>query len=265
MDNFSTSASPELLHAERSSLSKGLPGVGMLRKADRDNHNGSLVALDPMDARARPFTLLRTQLIKRLSEKNAQLIGITSAAPGAGKSFTASNLAVSIAQLPNKKVYLVDLDLRRATLASIFGIECKFGMTEYLAGDNVRLEDIGQEIGDDGLILYPSIPAPVNSASLMGGEKFKALIAAARALPEDAVVIFDLPPAFANDDAAIAAQQMDGFLMLVEQGVTSQKQLRSALQMLHPTPCFGTVLNRFNGGFGDPYGYGGKYDSYYSS
>jgi hypothetical protein len=54
-------------------------------------------------------------------------------------------------------------------------------------------------------------------------------------------------------------------LLVVEQGVTTKKQLQGAMQLIHPTPLLGTVFNRFTGGNGDPYGYGGKYDGYYNS
>ena len=91
------------------------------------------------------------------------------------------------------------------------------------------------------------------------------LVARARALGDDAVVIFDLPPVFANDDAILAAEKLDGVLLVVEQGVTTKKQLQGAMQLIHPTPLLGTVFNRFTGGNGDPYGYGGKYDGYYNS
>jgi protein-tyrosine kinase len=242
-----------------------LPGIGRVAKFQPDEDVSKIIASDSTDARSRPFNLLRAQLIKRMSESGARLVGVASAAPGAGKSFVASNLAASISQLPNRSVYLVDLDLRRATQGSIFGVRNGTGMTEYLMDDAVRLEDVGLQMGDSGLILYPSFPAPVDSAALVGSNRFKSLIAAARALPQDSVVIFDLPPAFANDDAIIISQQLDGYLMVVEQGVTTKKQLHSTMQILRPATCFGTIFNRFNGGVGDPYGYSGKYDSYYSS
>ena len=158
----------------------------------------------------------------------------------------------------------IDLDLRRATIADIFGLEGPEGVTEYLLGDELSLSQIGRRIGTSNLVVYPTFPAPVNSAELMVSDRLLDLVARARALGEDAVVIFDLPPVFANDDAILVAEQLDGILLVVEQGVTTKKQLQSSLQLLHPTPLLGTIFNRFTGGSGDPYGYGGKYDGYYS-
>lgn len=242
-----------------------LPGIGVVPKVDDAYISRKLVAADSTDSRSRPFNLLRSQLIKQLAKNCSHLVGITSVAPGAGKSFVASNLAASIGQLSNKRVFLIDLDLRRASVADIFGIGVKPGLSEYLAGENVSLEDIGCQVGDSNVVIYPAFPAQHGSAELLVGERFDALIDAARALPADAVVLFDLPPVFANDDAILVANKLDGILMVVEQGVTTKKQLQSAIQLLEPTPIIGSVFNRSDGGFGDPYGYSGKYGKYYKS
>jgi protein-tyrosine kinase len=258
-----TAVPPGLAPAK--SFERPLPGTGELPRIEVDLDDSALVAVDSNDARSRPFNLLRTQLAKRLVESGSRIVGITSAAPGAGKSFIASNLAMALAQLPNRPIYLLDLDLRRASIASIFGIESGIGLTDYLLGKEVSLNSIGRQVGDTRLSIFPSFPGPVNSAELLVQQPFSNLMAAARAVSADSIVIVDLPPAFANDDAVIVGQQLDGILMVVEQGVTTQKQLRGVLRLLQPTPCIGTVFNRFEGGLGDPYGYGGKYDRYYSS
>lgn len=242
-----------------------LPLVQSLSVIEEAELSSKLVAIDSNDARSRPFNLLRAQIIKKLAPFKGKLVGVTSAAPGAGKSFVASNLAASLGMLPNRQTYLIDLDLRRASIASIFGIEGNAGLTEYLLGDNVQLESIGRRLGSTNLAIFPSFPATVNSAELMVGDQIETLIGRARALPEDCIVIFDLPPIFANDDAMLVAEQLDGILMIVEQGVTTKKQLQSALQFVAPTPVIGTVFNRYDGGMGDPYGYGRKYSDYYSS
>ena len=242
-----------------------LPSLESLDVVELAQLSPKLVAMDSNDKRSRPFNLLRAQIIKKLDQAGGRLIGITSAAPGAGKSFVASNLAVSLGMLSNRQTYLFDLDLRRASVAHIFGIEGNIGLTEYLSGENVELSSIGRRIGETNLSVFPSFPALVNSAELMVGERFEALISAAKGLPHDAIVIFDLPPIFANDDAILVSGQLDGILMVVEQGVTTKKQLQSALQFVEPTPVIGTVFNRCDGGMGDPYGYGGKYDGYYRS
>ncbi len=251
------------------SAHEAFPTIETLERVDIDpdvNDINKVVGFNLRDAQSRPFNLLRSQVLKRMVSRKWKLVGITSATPGAGKSFVAANLAASLAQLPDRQVYLLDLDLRRASLGRVFGCTGETGLTEYLMGEPVQLADIGRQIGDGSLGLFPCYPMPVNSAELLVGEPFSRLIAAARALPDDAIVICDLPPAFANDDAMMIVQQLDCFLMVVEQGITTKKQLRDTFQLLQPSPCIGTVFNRYEGGLSDPYGYGygDKYGNYYN-
>ena len=94
------------------------------------------------------------------------------------------------------------------------------------------------------------------------------LIAMLRATAEDHVFIVDLPPVFANDDAAIVTAQLDAYIMVVEDGRTTKKQVLETLAILDRAECAGVVLNRFNGGLiSDSYGYsyGSKkaYGDYY--
>lgn len=240
---------------------KPLPGIDAVRSIETVECSPKLVTLDSTDVRSRLFNLLRAQLVKTLVQTGTSLVGITSAAPGAGKSFILSNLAVSLGQLSNKRVFLIDLDLRRASLAGIFGITGQAGMTEYLMGEDVSLEKIGRRIGSSNLVVFPSFPAPINSAALMVGDRFSQLMERARRLDENAIILFDLPPAFANDDTMLVAEALDGILVVVEQGVTTKKQLENTLRLIQPTPLLGTIFNRDSTGLGDSYE---KYDGYYS-
>lgn len=226
-----------------------------------------VVGFNRRDIQARPFSLLRSQIIKKLSANNWKIIGITSATPAVGKSFLSANLAAAMARLPDRQVYLLDFDVRRGSLAELFGIVGDDGMAEFLETPTISLESIGRRVGEDHLSFYPAYPTVGLSAELFDTGRFRSLIAGLRALPDSAIILCDLPPAFANDDAMIIAQQIDAYIMVVEQGLTTQSQLRDTMRLLSPAPCFGTVLNRYQGGFGDPYGYGygynDKYDKYY--
>ena len=71
-----------------------------------------------------------------------------------------------------------------------------------------------------------------------------------------AIILFDLPPAFASDDAMISLELLDGYVLVVDSGKTTRKHVEDVLAVLHPTPCVGTILNRYSGGFADSYGYG---------
>lgn len=223
-----------------------------------------IVGFNSRDIRSRPFNLLRSQVVKRMRAEGWKLLGITSATPAAGKSFLATNLTAAMSQLSDTQVYLFDLDLRRASLAANFGMDGESGLTEYLAGEGHNPDHFGRSIGDN-LAVFPCFRSNVNSAELFVGDQFHDLVAGMRALPEEGIVICDLPPVFANDDAMVIAQSLDAYILVLEEGMTTKKQIRDAMRLLSPTPCLGTVLNRFDGGFGDQYGYayGGKYDKYY--
>lgn len=225
--------------------------------------SAKLIGFAEGDVRARPFKLLRTMLGRQLSEDRPNLIGITSASPHAGKSFTASNLAAAMSRIASQRVVLADFDLQRASIAEIFGITEAPGLAEYLLGEVLDLSDVMRRVGDTRLTILPTIPRQVDSATLLAGERFVDLIGRWKGDPANPTVICDLPPLFVSDDAMLVANHLDGVIVVVEQGVTTKKQLEACLQLLYPVKLIGTVFNRFAGGFGDPYGYADGYGSYY--
>lgn len=221
-----------------------------------------LIGFAEGDVRARPFKLLRTMLARQLADGKANLIGITSASPHAGKSFTASNLAAAMSRIASQKVVLADLDLQRGSVADVFGIAEPPGISDYLLGEGVALSDVMRWVSETDLVIFPTFAHPVDSAALLAGERFADLIGNWKESPEKPTVICDLPPLFVSDDAMLIASHLDGVIVVVEQGVTTKKQLEACLQILYPVNVIGTVFNRFAGGFGDPYGYADGYGSY---
>lgn len=222
-----------------------------------------IVGFNSRDLRSRPFNLLRTQVLKEMREKHWNLLGVTSATPEAGKSFLSANLAAAMAQLPDVHVCLFDLDLRRASLAEKFGLSGEHGLTQFLDGTIDDLKQVGQYISNLHLTLFPCYSSRVNSAELLAGDRFAKLVEAMRALPDDVIVICDLPPAFANDDAMTIIQRLDAYVFVIEEGMTTKVELRDAINLLSPAPCLGTILNRFSVSPLDAYGAYGKYDRYY--
>ena len=125
------------------------------------------------------------------------------------------------------------------------------------------------EVGNSGLAILPAHPTAQSSAEMLAGARMRALIASLRGLGDQYLCILDLPPAFANDDASIVLRQIDAYLLVVEEGKTTVRQMRDAVEVLKPAPCMGTVLNRYRGPLGgDDYGFGywsqRNYDQYYS-
>ena len=225
--------------------------------------SSKLIGFAENDIRARPFKLLRTRLGRQLPDEGCNLIGITSATPHAGKSFIASNLAAAMSRIASTEIALVDFDLQRASIAEIFGINSGPGVIEYLLGETDKLSDIAFQVADTNLTVIPALSRSIGSAELIAGARFQALISSLREFGKNPTIICDLPPLFVSDDAMLAAQHLDGVIMVVEQGVTTKKQLEASLELLNPVKLIGTVFNHFEGGLGDPYGYSGSYGSYY--
>jgi protein-tyrosine kinase len=228
--------------------------------------SANIVGFNKQDAKARPFNLLRSQILKQCQRKGWKVIGVTSAEPGAGKSFLSLNLAASLARIESMQVYLFDLDLTRPRIASLLQMETDSGLVNYLAGDAPALAPLGRRIEGFNLAVFPTGRAAGNNASLLSGDRFAELVALLKHAPDGTIILCDLPPVLANDDAMIVAQSLDAYIVVANSGQTTRKMLNEVYTMLDPTPRLGTVLNRYRGGVVDAYGYskyGKGYESYY--
>jgi Mrp family chromosome partitioning ATPase len=227
-----------------------------------------IYGFDSKDVRSRPFTLLRAQLLRIARARNWKIIGITSPTPKVGKSFVASNLAAALSRTPDLHTYLFDFDLRRSTIARNFRLSGDVGISHFLDGTINDLSQVARGIPNEQLTIFPSYPNVAASDELVGSPRMDSLITAMRQLPDKTICLCDLPPVFANDDAVIISQKIDAYLMIIEDGVTTRKQVRDSFRLLSPAPCIGTVLNRYNAGliaddYGYGYGYGQSYGGYY--
>ncbi len=214
------------------------------------------VGFDTLDPGSRPFNLLRTQLTKKMDETGWRILGVTSATPAAGKTFTSINLAAALSKVEGRKVLLCDFDLRRGSILHSLGAEAPVALNEYLSGEQDDWRGAVYRINDGDLFVLPTRDWIADSSTLLSGDRFNRLIDNLRALPDEFIVICDLPPVFANDDTMLCAQKLDAYLMVVDHGRTTARQIEESIALLKPTPCIGSVLNRYKGGFADEYGYG---------
>jgi Mrp family chromosome partitioning ATPase len=221
---------------------------------------------DSRDVRSRPFNLLRSRMLKLHRNKGWRLFGLVSATPAVGKSFVATNVAAALSRTPGLDTYLVDLDLRRGSIAQNFGLKTEGGMRDYLEGEVDDLRSISLHPQNEKLVILPTDNAPTRSAELLSSARMDEMIAAMRAMPSHSIFICDLPPVFANDDATIVTTKLDAFILIAEEGRTTKKQIQDSLHVLDQAPCAGVVLNRFDGGLISDsygYGYGSGYNNYY--
>lgn len=241
-----------------------LPTFAPDRQLLRKNN---IVGFNNRAMETRAFNLLRTSFAKKLKAEGHRVIGITSAAPDAGKSFLTVNLGASLAFVSDGPVFLVDLDLRRASLASTIGLEPEVTVNDYLSGEASDLLQIGVRLKGSEVAVFPATRTRTPPVELLAGDRLADMIANLRGMTATATVLVDLPPVFADDDAMIIAEHLDAYVLVVDAGRTTKNQVKEAISMMQPAPCLGTVLNRYRGGVSDPYGYGygyGNYSSYYS-
>lgn len=252
--------------APQSSTLRGLDRLPTFAPSPAALEANHIVAFDNRDIRSRPFNIMRTRVLKQMDLQKMRMIGVTSPAPTAGKSLISLNLAAAIARLNDQPVILADLDLRRGSLAQALDLQFEHGVTDVLEGRLDSIEQIAVQIADTPLIVLPSHVTADDSSALLSGPRFEALIDWLRLQAQQAVVIVDLPPVFANDDAMILMERLDGYLMVVDSGKTTARQVRDALELLRPAAPLGTVLNRYEGGMLDSYGYGANsaYGKYYN-
>ena len=213
-----------------------------------------IYGFDSRDIRSRPFNLLRSRILKLNRAHGWRIFGVVSATPGVGKSFVASNMAAALSRTPSLTTYLMDLDLRRGSIAENFRFQPEMGIRAYLEEEE---NSFGLCVPEgERLLIVPTDASRSHSAELLATERMEQLVQAVRGLPKETIVICDLPPVFANDDAAIVASKLDAYLLVVEDGRSTKKQIRDSIKVLSPAPCAGVVLNRYHGGVvSDSYGY----------
>ena len=229
---------------------------------DERRKSAELIGLRSSDIQSRSLNILRSTFLKRIKEGGKQLIGITSASPAEGKTFLTVNLGLSLAKVCPEPVFLIDLDFRRPSLASTLGMEVEHSIEDYLTGKVDDLSKVGARIKNANLAVFPSLKTKRTSTELLSCDRFAEMLTIFKEDSQASIMLFDLPPAFADDDAMISLEHLDGYILTVEASRTTARQVEQTIEILSPSECIGTVLNRYQGGLGDPYGYGG-YESYY--
>jgi tyrosine-protein kinase Etk/Wzc len=212
---------------------------------------------NPESLAVEAFRSLRTSLHFGLLEERRNSLLFTSAAPNAGKSFSAVNLAVVSAQA-GQRVVLVDGDMRRGTVHKYFGIQKSApGLSAYLSG-NVGFEEIKTDVDVPNLTVIHSGTFPPNPSELLLQERAKMLID--KLEQEYDLVIVDGPPVLAVTDPVILSRYVSMRLLVARFGSTKVPELEATIQQLAVAgiKVAGAVLNGFDpkqGGYG--YGYGG--------
>jgi succinoglycan biosynthesis transport protein ExoP len=238
--------------------------LGQIPKVDAPRKNGGLPLLGPEDQRymfAESFRSLRSSLVFMPSKGDLKTLIITSAIPGEGKSTIASNLAITMA-LAGAKVLLVDADLRRGDLASLFDIDGRFGFSNVLRGD-IPWRSAVQPTRHQKLSILPRGPVTNQSAELLLVPLLEQLLTDFKNGYD--LTIFNTSPILATDDASTLAPNFDGTLMILRAGFTPSRLTRNALKTLYQRQVnvLGMILNCVNTEMPDYYYY--RYPKYYAA
>jgi tyrosine-protein kinase Etk/Wzc len=197
---------------------------------------------EPKSPISEAYRTFRTNLQFARLDSPLRTILVTSSGPGEGKSTTVANLAITMAQMGTKTL-LIDSDLRRPVLHSIFSLQRNPGLTNYLAG-NVPLIEIIQSTPIENLSVLTCGVLPPNPSELLGSKKMKMLLEELKEKYE--MILFDSPPVIAVTDAAVLSTLLDGVVLIASSGHTSREALSRAITLLENVNgrLIGGVLNK---------------------
>jgi protein-tyrosine kinase len=199
---------------------------------------------DDASAAARAYRMLRAQVLHRVRSNGLGAIGIVSSASGEGKTLTAVNLALSLAADPNQSVTLIDLDLRRPSVAATLGLTPPLGLDAWLTGEHPAASVLYGLEGCERLSVVPTV-APLAAASeALAGSRTRDLMDTLRSMEGRRVLIADLPPALLSDHVLTVSSLLDGFVLVVTEGQTRRDDIERVFELLGRERIIGTLLNR---------------------
>ena len=236
---------------------------GSTPEEDEERANSELlIYADSNSALAEAYRQLRTSILLSTAGHAPKSLLITSSLPSEGKTTTATNTAISLAQT-GAKVLIIDADMRRPRLHQVFGVENGEGLSTLLSSDFTD-EDITAIVKQDPntkLYMLTSGPIPPNPAELIGSEQMANLLKAMQ--KHFTHVVIDSPPIASFTDGVLIASMVDGVILVVHSGKSSRQIIRRSRQLLQDigAKILGVVLNNVNRSSQDNYYY---YQSYYN-
>ncbi len=197
---------------------------------------------DPRSLVSEAYRTLRTNIQFASVDKELRTLLVTSPSPEEGKSTTLANLAVTMAQA-EKRVIMVDCDLRRPMLHKLFQLDNSVGLMSMMVDDEALQSPPLQETGVPGLWLLASGTLPPRPPDLLGSQRMERIIE--QLLSQADILLFDAPPVLSVTDAAILATKVEGVLLVISANRTKREQVLTAKAQLEKVSAriMGTVLN----------------------
>ncbi len=226
--------------------------------------------LSPSDRRSRQaeeYRMIKRPLLNNAFGKGAglvdhgNLIMVTSAMPGEGKTFTSVNLAISMAMEQDFTVLLVDCDDLRCSTSKLLGVDEHIGIVDVLQDPELELGDAILSTSLPRLRVLPAGRSLGHTPELLASERMQRLVRELSERYGDRIIIFDSPPLLATSQATVLAQLMGQILVVVEAGKTPLQAVQDSVAQLDMNKAIGMVLNKSPEVFKSDY-YGGYYGRY---
>jgi protein-tyrosine kinase len=197
--------------------------------------------------------------------QNPNLVMLTSALPGEGKTFCTINLAISMAMEMDRTVLLVDADVARPSVTAALGIKTtpEKGLMDVLLDRRIDLADVLCKTDIGKLSVLPAGTRHARATEVLASERMRELLQEMAERYHDRIIIFDSPPLLAASEACALASRMGQILVVVEAGRTTETALKDALSRIESSNVLGVLLNKggapgagYYGGYGYGYGHG---------
>ena len=190
-----------------------------------------------------PFDIMRTRTVQQMRPKEWKRLAITSPTPGCGKSMISANLALSLTRQPETSVILIEMDMRRPTLAQTLGLDVRHSVADLLTGEG-EMKDNAVRFGDNLIVATSSAPAH-NPSDLLQSASIGQFLSDLETRFTPTFVIFDTPPLLVNDDTLAFLGHADCALLVAAAEMTSIKEIdRCEREITAHTDVLGVILNK---------------------
>lgn len=226
--------------------------------------NNYLTPDEPVNTLAEEFQQIKRRLLGNMvpgisnMEAPGNLIMITSAVPGEGKTYTSVNLALSITREMDRTVLAVDTDIIKSDMSRAFGVLGRPGLFDYLERDDLPVSELLIRTSIPNLVVLPAGLSHGNITEKLASVAMQRLCEELSTRYKDRIVIFDSPPILATTGATALAPMIGQTVMVVEAETTPQAAIKQALQRMDHVKLAGLLLNKTRGGkqeHGYQYGY----------
>jgi len=232
------------LDSLRVACSKDLPDDSAkeytVRKRKKAKH--AVTLLKPSSPFSECFRVIRTRVLQSAKERSARVIFITSTVPKEGKSFVASNLAVSIANGLDQPVLLIDADFRKPSLHATFGFGETRGLSDFLGDERYQLNTMIQDTSFPRLSVLPAGSCAEGSSELLASDVMKVFVQHVKYEDEERYIIVDGPPSQISETLALS-EVTDSTVVVVRAGSGDRRAIKRTVDSIGPNNILGIVLN----------------------